>query len=125
MSELTVGAPAPAFSAPDQSGKTVSLSDFQGKTVILVTHKLREIMAVTDRVTVMRQGAVVHETATAATSPRALAEAMVGRAVLLQVDKSPARPGAPVLEVARLEVSDRFGVPRRVNTLHAPGHGMS
>jgi len=84
----------------------------QGKTVILVTHKLREIMAVTDRVTVMRQGAVVHETATSATSPRALAEAMVGRAVLLQVDKTPARPGGPVLEVARLAVSDRFGVPR-------------
>jgi simple sugar transport system ATP-binding protein len=84
----------------------------QGKTVILVTHKLREIMAVTDRVTVMRQGAVVHHTATADTSPRALAEQMVGRAVLLQVDKSPAEPGAPVLEVAHLTVSDRFGVPR-------------
>jgi general nucleoside transport system ATP-binding protein len=84
----------------------------QGKTVILVTHKLREIMAVTDRVTVMRQGAVVHETATAATSPRALAEQMVGRSVLLQVDKSPAQPGAPVLEVTDLAVSDRFGVPR-------------
>jgi ABC-type uncharacterized transport system ATPase subunit len=84
----------------------------QGKTVILVTHKLREIMAVTDRVTVMRQGAIVHETATADTSPRALAEQMVGRAVLLQVDKSPAQPGAPVLEVTALAVSDRFGVPR-------------
>ncbi len=84
----------------------------QGKTVILVTHKLREIMAVTDRVTVMRQGAVVHGTATADTSPRALAEQMVGRAVLLQVDKSPAQPGAPVLEVTDLSVSDRFGVPR-------------
>jgi len=84
----------------------------QGKTVILVTHKLREIMAVTDRVTVMRQGAVVHETATIATSPRALAEQMVGRSVLLQVDKSPAQPGAPVLEVDRLTVCDRFGVSR-------------
>jgi ABC-type uncharacterized transport system ATPase subunit len=57
----------------------------QGKTVILVTHKLREIMAVTDRVTVMRQGAVVAEVATAATSPAQLAEMMVGRAVALQV----------------------------------------
>ena len=65
----------------------------QGKTVILVTHKLREIMAVTDRVTVMRQGAVVHETATRTTSERELAEQMVGRAVLLQVEKTPARPG--------------------------------
>ncbi len=84
----------------------------QGKTVILVTHKLREIMAVTDRVTVMRQGTVVHETATADTSPRALAEQMVGRSVLLQVEKSPAQPGAPVLEVTGLAVRDRFGVPR-------------
>jgi simple sugar transport system ATP-binding protein len=84
----------------------------QGKAVILVTHKLREIMAVTDRVTVMRQGAVVHETATADTSPPQLAEQMVGRSVLLQVDKGPARPGAPLLEVENLAVSDAFGVPR-------------
>jgi simple sugar transport system ATP-binding protein len=84
----------------------------QGKTVILVTHKLREIMAVTDRVTVLRQGAVVFETATASTSPRALAEQMVGRSVLLQVEKGPARPGAPVLEVEQLAVNDRFGIPR-------------
>jgi simple sugar transport system ATP-binding protein len=84
----------------------------QGKTVILVTHKLREIMAVTDRVTVMRQGAVVAEVATAATSPAQLAEMMVGRAVALQVKKSPARPGAVLLDVQDLEVRDRQGVPR-------------
>jgi general nucleoside transport system ATP-binding protein len=84
----------------------------QGKTVILVTHKLREIMAITDRVTVMRQGAVVHETATRDTSPRALAEQMVGRAVLLRVEKGPARPGKVLLEVRDLEVKDRFGVAR-------------
>ena len=84
----------------------------QGKTVILVTHKLREIMAATDRVTVMRQGAVVYETATRATSERALAESMVGRPVLLQVDKAPARPGEVLLAVKDLEVRDRFGVTR-------------
>jgi ABC-type uncharacterized transport system ATPase subunit len=84
----------------------------QGKTVILVTHKLREIMAVTDRVTVMRQGAVVAEVATAATSPRELAEMMVGHAVALQVNKSPARPGAVRLSVKDLEVRDRQGVAR-------------
>jgi simple sugar transport system ATP-binding protein len=84
----------------------------QGKTVIIVTHKLREIMAVTDRVTVMRQGAVVHETDTSATSERALAEQMVGRSVLLQVEKTPARPGGVLLAVKDLEVRDRFGVPR-------------
>jgi simple sugar transport system ATP-binding protein len=84
----------------------------QGKTVIIVTHKLREIMAVTDRVTVMRQGAVVHETDTCATSERALAEQMVGRSVLLQVEKTAARPGGVLLAVKDLEVRDRFGVPR-------------
>jgi len=84
----------------------------QGKTVILVTHKLREIMAVTDRVTVMRQGAVVHETDTRATSERELAEKMVGRAVSLQVEKTPARPGAVLLAVRDLAVRDRFGVTR-------------
>ena len=84
----------------------------QGKTVLLVTHKLREIMAVTDRVTVMRQGAVVAEVSTAATSPRQLAESMVGRAVLLQVEKGPARPGPALLTVKNLEVRDGQGVAR-------------
>jgi simple sugar transport system ATP-binding protein len=84
----------------------------EGKSVILVTHKLREIMAVTDRVTVMRQGAVAGEVATAATSPRELAEKMVGRAVLLKVDKTPARPGAALLTVRDLEVRDRLAVAR-------------
>ncbi len=84
----------------------------QGKTVVLVTHKLREIMAVTDRVTVMRQGAVVGEVATGTTSPRELAEKMVGRAVLLRVEKGPARPGETLLSVRDLEVRDRFDVAR-------------
>ncbi|HEY1764076.1 MAG TPA: ABC transporter ATP-binding protein [Opitutaceae bacterium] len=84
----------------------------QGKTIILVTHKLREIMAITDRVTVMRQGAVVHETPTRETSPRALAEQMVGRPVLLRPEKGPARLGPELLEVRDLEVRDRFGVTR-------------
>ncbi len=84
----------------------------EGKAVILVTHKLREIMAVTDRVTVMRQGAIVGEVATCNTSPRELAEKMVGRAVLLRVEKTPAHPGAPLLAVRDLEVLDRLGVAR-------------
>ena len=96
----------------DQLFKMLGRLRAQGKTVILVTHKLREIMAVTDRVTVMRQGAVVAEVATRATSSRDLAEKMVGRAVLLQVEKGPAQPGATLLTVRDLEVTDRLGVPR-------------
>jgi len=84
----------------------------EGKSVILVTHKLREIMAITDRVTVMRQGAVVGEVATRDTSPRELAEQMVGRSVLLRVDKTPAKPGETLLRVRDLEVRDGRGVAR-------------
>lgn len=84
----------------------------EGKSVVLVTHKLREIMAITDRVTVMRQGAVVGEVSTATTSPRELAEKMVGRSVLLRVEKAPARVGATLLSARDLEVRDRLGVAR-------------
>jgi general nucleoside transport system ATP-binding protein len=99
-------------SEADQLFRMLALLRDQGKTVILVTHKLREIMAATDRVTVMRQGAVVHETATRDTSPRALAEQMVGRAVLLRVEKRPAQPGRVLLEVKNLDMRDPFGVLR-------------
>jgi len=87
----------------------------QGKTVLLVTHKLREIMAITDRVTVMRQGEVVAEVDTKTTSPRELAEKMVGRAVLLKVDKGPARPGRVLLSVRNIEVRDQHGLARLKN----------
>ena len=84
----------------------------QGRTVVLITHKLREIMAVTDNVSVMRRGEMVAHRRTAETSTEELAELMVGRKVLLRVDKGPARPGAPVLEVADLVVRDGAGVTR-------------
>ena len=84
----------------------------QGRTVILITHKLREIMAVTDSVTVMRRGRVVAEVSTAETTREQLAELMVGRKVLLRVDKAAANPGASVLEVRDLDVVDRRGARR-------------
>jgi simple sugar transport system ATP-binding protein len=84
----------------------------QGKTVLLISHKLREIREVTDLVTVMRQGRVVATLPTGETTPERLAELMVGRPVALRVDKSPARPGAPVLEVTDLVVEDGRGVAR-------------
>jgi len=84
----------------------------QGKTVILITHKLREIMEITDEVSVMRRGTMVATVDTSATNPEALAELMVGRKVLLRVDKVPATPGAPVLEVENLSVTDSAGVQR-------------
>jgi ABC-type uncharacterized transport system ATPase subunit len=84
----------------------------QGKTIILITHKLREIMEATDNVSVMRRGTMVATVKTAETSPEALAELMVGRKVLLEVEKGPANPGAVVLDVADLRVRDEAGVER-------------
>jgi general nucleoside transport system ATP-binding protein len=84
----------------------------EGKTIVLITHKLREIMEVTDTVSVMRRGEMTGTVATADTSPEELAEAMVGRKVLLRIDKAPARPGATVLDVRDLAVTDAAGVER-------------
>ena len=84
----------------------------QGKTVILITHKLREIMAITDRVSVMRRGEVVADFQTKDTSVENLAEAMVGRNVLLNVVKGEAKPGEVVLEVKNLTWKDRKGIAR-------------
>lgn len=82
----------------------------QGKTIVLITHKLREIMAITDDVSVMRQGTMVATRKTADTSVEELAELMVGRRVLLRVEKGPANPGAVKLAVQNLTVKDSRGV---------------
>lgn len=84
----------------------------EGKTIILITHKLREIMEITDAVSVMRRGEMVATLRTADTTPEELAELMVGRKVLLRVEKATATPGAPVLEIERLRVVDGQGVER-------------
>ena len=84
----------------------------EGKSVVLITHKLREIGNVTDVVTVMRHGQIVATLPTAETTPEQLAELMVGRKVSLRVDKAPARPGGVVLEVADLVVEDALGIER-------------
>ncbi len=84
----------------------------QGKTIILITHKLREIMEATDTVSVMRRGEMTATVKTAETSPEALAEMMVGRKVLLHVPKGAANPGATVLEVENLRVVDEDKVER-------------
>ena len=84
----------------------------EGKTIILITHKLREIMEITDTVSVMRRGEMTATVKTANTSPPELAELMVGRKVLLRVDKKPATLGAKVLEVRDLNITDDKGVHR-------------
>lgn len=84
----------------------------EGKTIILITHKLREIMDITNTVSVMRRGEMTATVKTEDTSPEELAELMVGRKVLLQVDKQPANIGAPVLQIQNLRVVDKDGVER-------------
>src|SRR5919199_1147809 len=76
----------------------------QGKTVIIITHKLSEVLAISDEVTVMRDGRVVGRVETAKTNAAELARMMVGRDVLLRVEKPEAEAGRAVLDVKRLSV---------------------
>ena len=82
----------------------------QGKTIVLITHKLREIMAITDTVSVMRQGTMVATRVTKETTVGELAELMVGRRVLLRVEKGESEAGAIRLSVKNLTVKDSRGV---------------
>lgn len=77
-----------------------------GVGIIFITHKLREVLAVTDRVTVLRQGKSVGTRATEGATNASLAELMVGRSVVLRVDKDPADPAEVVLAVRDLKVRD-------------------
>jgi len=81
----------------------------QGKSVIFITHKLKEVMEIADRITVLRNGRVVGTTTPAQTSEEQLAAMMVGREVLLRVEKGLAHPSETVLEVDGLRVLDDRG----------------
>ncbi|MDZ5621553.1 ABC transporter ATP-binding protein [Nocardioides bizhenqiangii] len=80
----------------------------QGTSIIFITHKLREVKAIGDRISVIRRGKVVG-TAEPSASEAELAEMMVGRSVSLVVDKEPATPGAPVLKADGITVIDPRG----------------
>lgn len=99
-------------SETDQFFRILNRLREEGKTIILITHKLREIMDITDTVSVMRRGEMTATVKTAETTPERLAEMMVGRKVLLQVAKEPAKPGEEVLRVENLRVVDENGVER-------------
>lgn len=83
----------------------------QGKTVVIITHKLTEVLAISDDVTVMRDGKVVGRVKTSETDAAALARLMVGRDVLLRVEKPVAEPGETVLSVSNLSL-ERDGTKR-------------
>ena len=96
----------------DQLFRILERLKAEGKTIILITHKLREIMDATDTVSVMRRGEMTATVKTSETSPAHLAELMVGRKVLLRVEKTPAQTGDTILDIKDLNVTDEKGVHR-------------
>jgi len=87
----------------------------EGKTIVLITHKLNEIMDLTSEVSVMRQGEMVGHKKTNSTNKEELAEMMVGRSVLLRINKSTAKNGEVVFSVKNLVVKDDLDVTRVKN----------
>jgi len=82
-----------------------------GKTIIFISHKLKEVLEISDRITVMRRGKVVGHLTTRQTNEEEIATLMVGREVLLRVDKKPAKPGAVVMHVENISANTDRGVP--------------
>jgi len=82
----------------------------QGKSIIFISHKLNEVLEIADRITTLRRGVVVDTVAGAGATEEGLARMMVGREVLLRVDKEPAKPGGPLLQVENLSVIDDRGL---------------
>jgi len=80
-----------------------------GKTILFITHKLNEVMAISDRATVLRNGSVITTLNTRETNPSELARYMVGRSVLLRVEKPHSTPGETLLQVEQLKVADDRG----------------
>src|SRR3954471_2882953 len=82
----------------------------QGKSIIFISHKLNEVLDIADRVTTLRRGVVVDTIPAAGATEEGLARMMVGRDVLLRVDKHASTPGAPLLQVENLHVIDDRGL---------------
>jgi general nucleoside transport system ATP-binding protein len=81
-----------------------------GKSIIFISHKLNEVLEIGDRTTVLRRGKKIDTVPCAGATEDSLARAMVGREVLLRVEKTPAHPGEPLLAVEDLHVSDDRGI---------------
>src|SRR3990172_2175276 len=82
----------------------------QDKSIIFISHKLNEVLEVADRITVLRRGAKVDTVARKGATEESLARMMVGREVLLRVEKPPAHPAEPLLQVEGLHVFDDRGL---------------
>ncbi len=82
----------------------------QGITIVIITHKLREIMNLTDNVSVMRAGEIVANLKTSQTSKEELAELMVGRKIRMELDKSPIKPGKIMIKTKDLWYKNEDGI---------------
>jgi simple sugar transport system ATP-binding protein len=82
----------------------------RGKSIIFISHKLNEVLEIADRITVLRRGKLVETLPAAGATEESLARLMVGREVLLRVEKGPARPADPLLQVEDLHVLDDRGL---------------
>ena len=110
---LVLDEPTAVLTPQEVEGLFVTLRTLvsQGVSIIFISHKLKEVMAIANRITVLRQGKVVGSTTPAEADEAKLASMMVGRPVLLTVDKGPSTPAATVLSVRNLKVlSDRRSV---------------
>src|SRR5699024_4794178 len=83
----------------------------EGKSIILITHKLDEIRHAADRCTVIRRGKSIDTVDVAGTTSEELAEMMVGHSVVFNIPKEPAKIGAPILNVKDLHVNENRGIP--------------
>ncbi|MCK4515640.1 MAG: ABC transporter ATP-binding protein [Spirochaetaceae bacterium] len=90
--------------------KTLKILAEQGRSVIFISHKLHEVMEISDRVVVLRNGKVVNQKRTADTDVKELANMMVGREVLERVERQEVEPGNPVLEISDLTVLNDKGL---------------
>jgi simple sugar transport system ATP-binding protein len=82
----------------------------EGKSIIFISHKLGEVLAIADRITVLRRGKTIETVPRAGATEESLAKLMVGREVLLRVEKKPSQPGGPLLTVENLRVQDERGL---------------
>ncbi len=102
-----------AVLTPQEAGELFEVIESlksQGKSIIFISHKLNEVLEIADRISVLRRGKMVETCTREGATEDSLARAMVGREVLLRVDKTPARPAEPLLEVEDVRVLDDRGL---------------
>ncbi len=100
-----------AVLTPQEAGELFEiLKRLKGMSIIFISHKLNEVLEIADRITVLRRGKVVETLPAAGATEEKLARLMVGREVLLRVEKGSASPGEPLLEVEGLRVRDDRGI---------------